>query len=128
MVPCRGRVKDRRPLRGRHQTRGALRNPERIGHSEDHSFSTRPLCSSGATFSKGLAIASQFPVTLQFRIVQIDPFPHQPQGCPSNAIAQENIPAEIDLHLVALILGMDVGRRIRYKSDSAMSSSLRKSP
>ena len=28
------------PLRGRRQTRGALRNPERIGHSEDHSSST----------------------------------------------------------------------------------------
>ena len=35
--------------------------------------------------------------------MQIDPFPHQPQGCLRTQIAQENIPAEIDLCLVGLI-------------------------
>ena len=39
-------------------------------------------------------------------------FSHQPQGCLRTQIAQENIPAEIDLGLVALVLGMDVGRRM----------------
>jgi hypothetical protein len=61
---------------------------------------------------KGLAITSQLPVTLQFRIVKVDPFSHQPQGCFRTQITQEKIPAEIDLCLVALILGVDVGRRL----------------
>ncbi len=58
--------------------------------------------------SGGAIVDLAVPVRLQF--VQIDPFPRQPPGPLRTQIAQENISAEIDLRLIALILSMDVGR------------------
>jgi Arc/MetJ-type ribon-helix-helix transcriptional regulator len=65
--------------------------------------SSLPCIVSGARWS-----TLQLPVTLQFRIVKIDPFPHQPQGSLRTQITKQNIPVEINRSLV-------IGERIRYK-------------
>ena len=66
---------------------------------------------------KWLAITSQFPVPPQFRIVEINPLSDQPQGRLRTQIAQENIPAEIDLCLVSLIPWGEGGFAINPISD-----------
>ena len=70
----------------------------------------RAFYSSGATFSRGLPSLASSQSRRSSKSCRSDPFPHQPQGSLRVQIAQENIPAEIDLCLVALILGVVVGR------------------
>ena len=97
-------MKDRRHLRVRRQIRGAPRNPERIGHSEDHSSSTCGILFQRRHLLKGPAITSQFQLC------------RSSGSCRSihsltslRAVFERKspeLPAEIDL--VALIRSMDV--------------------
>ena len=105
-------TKDRRSLRGRRQLEVHHVVPNVSGIPNIIHPPHAGILFQRCHLLKGLPSRTSSPVTPQFRVVKIDPFSHQPQGRLRTQITQENILTEIDLCLVALILGVDVGRLV----------------